>query len=447
MLDKEMQSFLSKYAILTLDDLKSAIKKYKDKLSVEMVYRAAELLNPNRESTAAYYTDLDICKIIFDYLPVFDGQDSIRILEPSVGAGSFLPFIAEKYKTKKLLEITIIDIDENELEIAKLIFETYYREKYPNVAIRYWSDDYLLVTTSGAKYDLIIGNPPYDKLKGEHSKLKTYKKISSITKSSNLFIYFLEKAIKEAKWVSLIIPKSLLNAPEYVEMRYQLCKLKIDSIIDFGEYGFKGVKIETINIIINADKPPALVKVFSQPRKVTLVQEQGYITDESFPSWLLYRNEWFDKFVAQMEMDVFDAFRDRQIVNSMLSDNGQYRVLKSRNIGDNEIIDIAGYDTYCDNISDLPISKFVNQQNVVCVPNLSYFPRATFLPTNTITNGSVALLTLKDKNKIITENDLSFFATIDFCEYYRIARNFGTRSLNIDSNSVFFFGLKRKVNV
>ena len=29
-------------------------------------------------------------------------------------------------------------------------------------------------------------------------------------------------------------------------------------------------------------------------------------------------------------------------------------------------------------------------------------------------------------------------------EYYHIARNYGTRSLNIDSNSVFYFGIRRK---
>jgi DNA (cytosine-5)-methyltransferase 1 len=35
---------------------------------------------------------------------------------------------------------------------------------------------------------------------------------------------------------------------------------------------------------------------------------------------------------------------------------------------------------------------------------------------------------------------LAYYATEEFCKFYSIARNRGTRSLNIDNNSVFFFG-------
>ena len=39
-----------------------------------------------------------------------------------------------------------------------------------------------------------------------------------------------------------------------------------------------------------------------------------------------------------------------------------------------------------------------------------------------------------------TNEDLAFYATDSFTKFYAIARNLGTRSLNIDNNSVFFFG-------
>ena len=45
------------------------------------------------------------------------------------------------------------------------------------------------------------------------------------------------------------------------------------------------------------------------------------------------------------------------------------------------------------------------------VPNLTYYPRATFLPENTITDGSVALLTLKNGARLPEEKDLSFYGT------------------------------------
>ena len=74
------------------------------------------------------------------------------------------------------------------------------------------------------------------------------------------------------------------------------------------------------------------------------------------------------------------------------------------------------------------------------LPNLTYNPRACFLPKGCITDGSVAILTLVDDNDTVTEEDLSFYATKEFSDFYAVARNLGTRSLNIDNNSVFFFG-------
>ena len=75
------------------------------------------------------------------------------------------------------------------------------------------------------------------------------------------------------------------------------------------------------------------------------------------------------------------------------------------------------------------------------MPNLSYYPRACFLPKKSIVDGSAAILIPKEK---VTKKDTAFFATEEFKDFYRIARNYGTRSLNIDSNSVYFFGKLKK---
>ena len=42
--------------------------------------------------------------------------------------------------------------------------------------------------------------------------------------------------------VSLIVPKSLINAPEFNLTRSLMKEKRVSHIIDFGEKGFKGVK-------------------------------------------------------------------------------------------------------------------------------------------------------------------------------------------------------------
>ncbi|MDD4815512.1 MAG: hypothetical protein PHQ62_00005 [Clostridia bacterium] len=97
-----------------------------------------------------------------------------------------------------------------------------------------------------------------------------------------------------------------------------------------------------------------------------------------------------------------------------------------------------------DDISKLTVSKYLNQENIVLLPNLSYSPRACFLPRDCIADGSVALL-INKTDIPITEQDLIIFETEEFRNYYRIARNYGTRSLNIDSNSIYYFGIRRRL--
>ena len=144
----------------------------------------------------------------------------------------------------------------------------------------------------------------------------------------------------------------------------------------------------------------------------------------------------FRVYVAPIVVDGEEIFDWTTITK----DNGKIRVLKSRNIGNNEIVNIPDYDCYIDSIEGLDVAKYLNQANCVLLPNLTYNPRACFLPKGCIADGSVAILTLAKDDDIVTNEDLAFYATDSFTKFYAIARNLGTRSLNIDNNSVFFFG-------
>ena len=149
-----------------------------------------------------------------------------------------------------------------------------------------------------------------------------------------------------------------------------------------------------------------------------------------------------------MQFDVFKVFRDRQITNRMLSSTGDIRVIKSRNINDSgtEIVPIDGYDSYIskEDAEELSVFSFFSSDTVYLTPNMTYKPRLIKKPANTLVNGSVAILTLK-QNITLTEKQRGFLSTDEYRAFYKIARNYQTRSLNVDNNSVFFFGLLKEV--
>lgn len=107
-------------------------------------------------------------------------------------------------------------------------------------------------------------------------------------------------------------------------------------------------------------------------------------------------------------------------------------------------MDISGYDGYvneCD-VKGLSVYKYLDSETVYLTPNMTYKPRVIQKPKHTLVNGSVAILIPKTP-ALPTKEQLSYFSTEEYREFYRTARNRQTRSLNVDNSSVFFFGIKR----
>lgn len=64
------------------------------------------------------------------------------------------------------------------------------------------------------------------------------------------------------------------------------------------------------------------------------------------------------------------------------------------------------------------------------IPNISY----------AVPDGSVAVLVPK-KAIHLTQQQLNFFSSKEYRSFYLIARNYSTQSINVDSKSVFFYGV------
>jgi DNA (cytosine-5)-methyltransferase 1 len=438
--EQEITALIEKKKLVENGNLLKFISENKT-MNFAMLSKIAELANAQRYNNAAYYTRQDICFSIVKNLPEAKSYTNLNILEPSIGVGNFLPALINKYRSVPSVNIDVVDIDKKSIELLKELIRKI--DVPDNVTINYINANFLFHSFE-KHYDIVVGNPPYMKITKEKELLTKYKTNVFNRDTNNIFAFFIEKAISLGGVVSLIVPKSLINAPEFNNTRTLMSKYKIERIIDFGEKGFRGVKIETICFILITKTKPSKTVIESYITNSVQQHEQSYVTDNSFPYWLIYRNENFDTVAAKLQFNLFKVYRDRSITKAHTKDKGKIRVLKSRNIGNNEIIDIPDYDCYMDDVSTLDVAKFLNQKNCYLLPNLTYNPRACVLPPNCITDGSVAIITPIDESTKITKSDLAFYATDEFTSFYAVARNMGSRSLNIDNNSVFFFGKLKK---
>lgn len=432
----EIVSIIEKENLYNIYNLKKFIDREKDILDINFLSLIIELSNNNRETHSAYYTNNFIVKDIVNLLPEFNNKNKISIIEPSVGAGNFLPHLFSKYKNHKV-NLTLVDIDKNIIDILSLL----YKNKIPsNFKVNFLCSDFMSLDFSNV--DLIIGNPPFTRI----SK-KDVEKYNILNKElRNLAGCFLEKSLNIANTVSLIMPKNILNTPEYSGLRDFISQKNVHSILDFGEKGFKGVLIETVNIILSNSEQKEPIFIESKTKGKIMKQNKDYIFDKNLPYWIIYRDNDFDLILNKMKFGIFDVFRDRQITTSKLTskiNNASVRVIKSRNISDDglKIINIENYDSFInkDDLNKFTVSKFIDNDSVYLTPNMTYNPRVMKKEKGYIVNGSVAILIPK-YNFRLTKKQLLFFSSNEFRNFYAIARNYQTRSLNIDNFSCYWFG-------
>ena len=434
---------VASYELDSSESLLNFIDDNPEHLSLAQMGRVCELANSKRIDNAAYFTSKSLISAMLNNLNMVD-KSTIRILEPSVGIGNFVPLLAKKFQGKKLI-IDVVDIDAASLEIAKKLIKAHNLPQ--SVQVNYICDDFLTHAIA-EHYDYVIGNPPFYKMGADQNKkLELYRSTAINKETRNICSFFLDKAVSLADHVVLIFPKFVLNTPEFAATREYLGKKSVECIIDFGEKGFPGVLVETIALFVNNLVKPRTTKVISFSKHLTLEQKQSYIFSDDFPYWLIYRDETFDEVSAKLEFDVFKVFRDRQLTSKHLRESGEIRVLKSRNISDDgtKIIDIENYDSYVnrEDIKGLYVEEYLDDDSVYLTPNMTYNPRVMRKPKNVIVNGSVAILIPKG-NFTTSDEQLKYFSSTEYRKFYQIARNYQTRSLNVDSCSVFFYGLLKE---
>ncbi|NTU73502.1 hypothetical protein HGB07_05030 [Candidatus Roizmanbacteria bacterium] len=431
----QVKRIIERENLTVVDNLLNYIEK--EQPSFTIATKIAELANAKRLDDAAFYTRQELCFNLVADLPDFKNKKTIRILEPSVGVGNFLPVIFEKYKHVETVKLDLVDINSDSIKTLKKLIKLL---KVPsNFELRFINDNFL-TKEFRINYDVVIGNPPFGTITADEHRNYQTNGLNSTIGTKNLFALFIEKALQISDYVALFSPKSLLGAPEFDKLRAKLATKEILKISDYGEKGFKGVKIETISTQISNKTESHKTIIDSYILKSYSIHNQDYIINAEFPTWLIYRNNFFDDMSDKLRLGYFAALRDRSLTSKNMAKSGKIRVIKSRNITSSGIQNLET-DMFVASTKESAIfSQYSNLDSVVVVPNLSYYPRASILPKGTVVDGSAAILLPKNGLEI-NPDLLKFFSSKEFFLFYRIARNYATRSLNIDRNSVYYWGL------
>lgn len=442
----EINRIIADYHLDNRENLRAFLRDNPMELDVASLMRITELCNARREKNAAFYTNKFIVNEIMGSLPIFS-KDEIRILEPSVGAGSFIPFLFRRYENVPHVILDVVDIDPDSIETFDIMLEKL--DIPQNFTINRICQDFLTYRTIH-RYDLAVGNPPFSKLKERTPEIELSLASNANHVTNNLSEMFLEKCIRCSDCVALVLNKTLLSTEEFEDTRNLLRQMRIETIIDFGRYGFTGVSIETMCLIVYPKMKPRETSVYSMKFNRKSVREQSYLTDKRFPYFIIYRDEDFDAVADKLIFNVFSVFRDRQITKSITSSERvgpSLWVIKAKNIDDDGqgITHIPGYDVYLPEEIAVTLSayQYVDDSSVYLTPNMTYNPRVIENLPGIIPDGSVAVLIPK-KPLRLTKRQRAYFSTEEYRRFYGIARNLSTQSINVDKTSVFFYGVLKE---
>ena len=265
---------------------------------IDELITAFELLinSEDKKNNGMVYTPVNIKEYIVQN--VITSGEIPSVVDPACGCGSFL-ITAAKWMHKKYelcyseifgKYITGFDVDKHSIEKAKLLFELLSLEE-EGVSLQYHLQLYVANSLHElskekyfAKYDAVVGNPPYVRAKNISDSVKPYlKEWSVVVGNVDLYIPFYEiavKILKENGIMGYISPNTFLQSVNgrglrnfFVEKGYAI------TLLDFKEtQAFKEVTHYTCICIVNKAKMNYRVKY-------ALLNGKSSLNDYSFTEY------------------------------------------------------------------------------------------------------------------------------------------------------------------
>ena len=413
-----------------------------------------------RKVSGSYYTPFFIAESIIEKTLVI--RKNIKVLDPCCGTGTFLSATCKLLKNKKFSNEDIInsiyafDINKEALIISKYIisaelklsakltknfFENKNFENIDTLLMKYPDQDLFSEKNSNVKFDYIVTNPPYERLKPDgYSKegkieIENYiKKIKSknydISLYGNLNLYklFLEKIIKIIEFsngkAGLIIPSTFTNDLSCSKIRkFIIEKNIIKEIILLPESAktFTGVHQAFAILILDYKKKESKKKLkLGKIKKRTDLSKVMFDEINFSDIEKLFPNDLNIPIITAKEMKLFIHLKkfpilknDKNIINKRgevdltiykkLISIGQKKLIKGKNIeeyslkNDFEKIDVKKYYKQSKNLN-----KYIDNRRLACqqISNIDSSKRLKFAEINPgfLLGNSLNFLAFNNKN-------------------------------------------------
>lgn len=399
------------------------------------------LTKESKKLLAAYYSQpLVAFSVLNTTIQGIPRKKTLRVLEPSSGGGVFISQLLKWADLEgKTLIIDSIDIDADAIAFQEQLFEN---EIPGNVKLSYSSEDYLRREADG-NYDIILGNPPFGR--------KALDKSSQWSVHQEMSIRFFNKALHEGTRIALVMPKALLHANSYRQMRDKILERHtICAVYDLGEICFPEIKVETVGLTVVHRKlrgTSELFKLKSWPIGISERKPVSYGMDPEFPTWVIYRDKAFDEVCKSVDFGRVSPWRDRTISRKLAVVDG-VPVIRGRNLGHGFAISRDDDFSVPEEIA-IPVENQllkVLQGRSFFAPNLSYNPR--LVPRSSfdgVPDGSAAVL-YGDLSETEEQQILSFCNSLEFRNFFRVACNHATRSINLDECLTYWWGVPKALN-
>jgi len=198
-----------------------------------------------RKELSAYFTPPALCSAVLDAArPFFDNRQHARVLDPACGGGAFLvpvarylvkKAIAQGRSTSKAAQITIerlrgFELDAGLAAISRKLIAAMFKREFGVMIGRearaVVKEADTLAETLPRKFDLVIGNPPYGRIRDRvHHSIAAAAGRAHFGGHTNFYSLFLLKSLDTLRpggGLIFVLPTSFVAGPYFSGLRQEI---------------------------------------------------------------------------------------------------------------------------------------------------------------------------------------------------------------------------------